>query len=340
MPDDFLKLSATDRKDALEVAAHASGRPAHLLEKDVWVVWALQVLFGSTAANHLVFKGGTSLSKAYGAIRRFSEDVDLTYDIRAIAGDLTEGRADALPPNRSQEKKWTKAIKERLADWVAGEALTIVQTALDHAKLAAKADADGDKIHIHYEPTASGTGYVRPAVLLEFGARSTGEPWETKHIVCDAAMHLADVTFPEALVRTMCVERTFWEKATAMHVFCAQGTYRGAERFARHWYDLVRLNEAGFAELAIAARDIAAAVARHKSIFFAEKDADGQVIDYEAAIGGKLCLVPEGQALERLAEDYAAMVRDGLLLDDADSFDTIMAHCRVIQDIANKTTAR
>jgi hypothetical protein len=335
MADDFLKLSVSDRKDALEVAANASGRPAHLLEKDVWVVWALQVLFGSPVANHLVFKGGTSLSKAYGAIRRFSEDVDLTYDIRAIAGDLIGDSADPLPPNRSQEKKWTKAIKERLAGWVGGEALTIIRAALDGAKLPAKAEADADKIHIHYEPTAAGTGYVRPAVLLEFGARSTGEPWETKHIVCDAAAHLSGVAFPEVSARTMCVERTFWEKATAMHVFCAQGTYRGAERFARHWYDLVRLNEAGFAERAIAARDIAGAVAKHKAIFFAEKGIDGQIIDYEAAIGGQLRLVPDGQALARLAEDYAAMVRDGLLLDDADSFDAIMERCQAIQDKAN-----
>lgn len=104
MPDDFLRLSVQDRKDALEVAASASGRPPHLLEKDVWVVWALQTLFGSPFAEHLVFKGGTSLSKAYGAIRRFSEDIDLTYDIRAIAADLIGDSPDALPPNRSQEK--------------------------------------------------------------------------------------------------------------------------------------------------------------------------------------------------------------------------------------------
>jgi hypothetical protein len=339
MPDDFLKLSATDRKDALEVAANASGRPAHLLEKDVWVVWSLQTLFSSPVADHLVFKGGTSLSKAYGAIRRFSEDVDLTYDIRAIASDLTAGNSDALPPNRSQEKKWTKAIKERLADWVSGEALAIVQAALDSAKLPAKAEADADKIHIHYEPSVSGTGYVRPAVLLEFGARSTGEPWELKHVQCDAAAHVQGVTFPEASPRTMCVERTFWEKATAIHVFCAQGTYRGAERFARHWYDLVRLDEAGYAERAVTARAIAAAVAKHKAIFFVEKGADGQIIDYEAAIGGQLCLVPEGAALERLAEDYAAMVRDGLLLDDGDPFNTIMDRCRAIQEQANNAVA-
>lgn len=96
MAEAFLSLSAKDRRDVLGVAAGRSGRPAHLLEKDVWVVWALQTIFGSELGTRLVFKGGTSLSKAYGIIHRFSEDVDLTYDIRAIAPDLVGNDGKAL----------------------------------------------------------------------------------------------------------------------------------------------------------------------------------------------------------------------------------------------------
>src|SRR6185503_13075331 len=109
MAELFLKLPRKERGDALGVAASASGRPTHLLEKDVWVVWALRTVFTASFGAHLVFKGGTSLSKAYGAIKRFSEDVDLTYDIRTIAPDLVgENNAEALPPSKSQEKKWSK----------------------------------------------------------------------------------------------------------------------------------------------------------------------------------------------------------------------------------------
>ena len=79
------------------------------------MVWALAQLFDSSFGPHLVFKGGTSLSKAYHAIRRFSEDVDLTYDIRAIAADLVEGIEESLPRTRSEEKKWSKEIRTRLA---------------------------------------------------------------------------------------------------------------------------------------------------------------------------------------------------------------------------------
>src|ERR1700730_13099691 len=84
MAERYLTLSREDRAEALGVAATTSGRPVHLLEKDIWVVWALGRLFASNLGKHLVFKGGTSLSKGYDVIRRFSEDIDLTYDVREI----------------------------------------------------------------------------------------------------------------------------------------------------------------------------------------------------------------------------------------------------------------
>src|SRR6266850_1821505 len=104
---DFFQLSVTERREALDTAANASGLLPHLLEKDIWVVWSLRHLYAGPYATHLVFKGGTSLSKAYGVIRRFSEDVDLTYDIRAIVPDLVSASPDALPSTKSQEQKWS-----------------------------------------------------------------------------------------------------------------------------------------------------------------------------------------------------------------------------------------
>ena len=83
-----MALSRIDQAEVLELARARSGRPAHLLEKDVWVVWALAALFDSPLAQHLTFKGGTSLSKAYKLIDRFSEDIDLSCDIRSLIPDL------------------------------------------------------------------------------------------------------------------------------------------------------------------------------------------------------------------------------------------------------------
>lgn len=332
---EFFQLSIAERLDALNAVADISGLPPHLLEKDIWVVWSLHQLFTGPYAEHLVFKGGTSLSKAYGVIRRFSEDVDLTYDIRAIAGDLVGDSDVPLPATKSQEKKWSKEIRARLSDWVATEIVPRIKQSLEQNGLPAKVRAEGDKVFIDYAPLVTGTGYVSPAVMLEFGARSTGEPSESRAIRCDAAEFLEAVTFPTATPEVMRPERTFWEKATAIHVFCAQGAFRGGDRFARHWHDVTRLDAAGFADAAIADSGLARAVADHKSRFFAEKNLHGEVVDYHAAVTGGLQLVPDDDALTKLAADYQQMVDDGLFLDDAESFETLLDQCRAIQAKAN-----
>jgi hypothetical protein len=332
---DFFSLSRSDQREALLTAAERAGRPVHLLEKDIWVVWALQHLFTGPHGGHLVFKGGTSLSKAYAVIRRFSEDVDLTYDIRAIAPDLA-GIADvAWPQSRSQERKWSKAIRQRLTDLVAGSLAPQLAQALALQGLPATTRAEGDKIFLDYEAFGEGTGYVQPSVLLEFGARSTGEPNEPRPVHCDAASHVPDVAFPHATPQVMRPERTFWEKATAIHVFCAQGNFRGGARFARHWHDLTRLDAAGFADSAAADHVLARAVAVHKGVFFAEAAPDGTPIDYTLAVSGGLNLAPKGEALRTLADDYRRMVEDGLLLEYAEAFDQLLLRCQAIAEKVN-----
>ncbi|MCJ2117057.1 nucleotidyl transferase AbiEii/AbiGii toxin family protein, partial [Methylobacterium sp. J-001] len=129
MPEAYFSLSAADQREVIDLAAGQSQRPGNLLEKDIYVVWALDALFKSRIGDDLVFKGGTSLSKVYGVIDRFSEDVDLTYDIRAIAQDIVADNVEALPTTRSEEKRWSKEVRKRLPNWVQETALPIVQTA-------------------------------------------------------------------------------------------------------------------------------------------------------------------------------------------------------------------
>lgn len=332
----FLQLSADDRREALDVAAGKSGRPFHLLEKDIYVVWALQVLFGTPFAQHLVFKGGTSLSKAYQVIRRFSEDVDITYDIRAIAPDLIQKAGGPIPPTRSQEHAWTKEIRPRLAELVEKRLAPLIAEASELQSIVVRVTNNDDTLFINYDPLRqAGSSYVSPVVRLEFGARATGEPAETRFVACDAAQHLPDLAFPAAATRAMHPQRTFWEKATAIHVFCEQDG--GEDRFARHWYDLACLDKAGYADEAIHNGELAREVARHKGMFFREKNDKSEVVDYMAAVTGALQLVPDGKALEELAEDYAKMAAGGLFLDEAEPFETLIAHCASIQDRANET---
>lgn len=332
----FQDLSRREKFDSLEVAEVSSSYEAYLLEKDIWVVAVLDILFEAPFGQDLIFKGGTSLSKVWRAIRRFSEDVDITYDIRAFAPDLVSDAGDeALPPNRSQEKRWTQAIRARLNDWVRDQACPTVAQGLAAAGFSAKVRPAAEKLYVAYESLFPGDHLVRPEVKVEFGARSTGEPHRQQPVECDAAEFLADLVFPTAHPRAMVAERTFWEKATAIHVFCRKKRLRG-ERQSRHWHDLARLDEAGIAAKALADHQLARSVARHKSCFFREKDASGQWIDYGAAVTGDLQLVPsDSEAYQSLEADYKKMREGGMLLDEGEPFPVLMERCALIQARAN-----
>ena len=104
MLESWFELSSNDQAEVLEVAAGRSARPVHLLEKDIWVVWSLAAIYNSSLGDALTFKGGTSLSKVHKVIDRFSEDIDLTYDIRALVPDLLRD-GNPIPASGSQEKK-------------------------------------------------------------------------------------------------------------------------------------------------------------------------------------------------------------------------------------------
>lgn len=312
MPEDYFGLSASDRTDVLELGAQRTGRPTYLLEKDIWVVRCLELLYSQDVGRSLTFKGGTSLSKCFGAIRRFSEDIDLTCDIRELVPEAVDFEG-GLPRSRSKAVKWRKQVESNIPVWVAENVLPCLRAGLRECDLI----AEDELVRVLYPAGSEASTYVGQEVRLEFGGRATGEPHQLMQVQCDIADAFPDVAFPEARPLTMQAERTFWEKATAIHVFASGGRFRGRDAFARHWYDLVALDEAGIAEAALARRDIAEQVARHKSLFFREKVGDGHWVDYAGAVDGGLRLIPEAlEARIELEADYAKMREAGLFEDE------------------------
>lgn len=341
MAESYFSLSLSEQADVLELGRERTGRPAHLLEKDIWVVWTLDALFQSPAGCDLTFKGGTSLSKAYRVIDRFSEDLDLTYDIRKLIGDLTGTKA-CMPVSRSQASRWTKAVRDRLPNWISDVVQNAIQAALDKAGLKAAlelAGSDKDILRLHYPAVKRGTGYVAPVVTLEFGARATGEPHAVIPVLCDLAPHIDSVNFPTASPTVMSIARTFWEKATAAHVYCAQGRIRG-ERYARHWHDLAAIMRSEHFDSIVKDRAVAHAVAQHKSHFFSEKDASGLAVDYFASVAGSLQIVPSGTALAALDADYDRMLEDQLMVGNALPFEQLMQACSELTARANAAASR
>jgi hypothetical protein len=194
---------------------------------------------------------------------------------------------------------------------------------------------DREKLILAYEPIKVGTGYAASTIQLEFGGRATGEPHQHHDVTCDMAPAIVGIMFPTAKPLVMTAERTFWEKATAAHVYCKQGRLRGA-RYSRHWYDLAAMAKSGHAQSAIENLELACAVAEHKTMFFAEKDIDNHPIDYKAAVSTELQIVPAGGALDALKTDYAAMLEDGLLSSRQESFDDVISTCAQLQYQINR----
>lgn len=333
MAEHFFSLTAADQRDALLQAASDLGRPAYLLEKDVWVVWALNALFASDTGQHLTFKGGTSLSKVYRLIDRFSEDIDLTYDIRQIM----DGQAqDELPASRAQARRWSDTAREHLPEHLAAVVCPMLRQAIEREGVHAELAHDGDRIYLNYVTRTPADTYIQPRVMLEFGARSSGEPNDMHTVTCDMAIALQGLVFPQATPRVMHLARTFWEKATAAHVYCAQARLKG-ERFARHWHDLAAIARSSHFDGVATNRAVAERVADHKQWFFRERSQAMEWIDYRAAVQGNLCLVPKGEARAQLEEDYGRMLEGGMFDSEPMAFDALMDACAALEASLNAT---
>ncbi|EMP54248.1 hypothetical protein MSNKSG1_16756 [Marinobacter santoriniensis NKSG1] len=330
----FLELTADEQKDILQTLAPQLARSASVLEKDIWVCWTLQAMFSMSGAHPMAFKGGTSLSKVYGVIDRFSEDVDITLDYRAFEEDF-----DPFAEGVSRTK--TKRFSDRLKSYVYDYANEVVVPYLkdELAKLptaeqhVVELDNSGEKIWVTYPSVVEDSdGYIRSQVLIELGGRNVIDPNET-HTISPYISKLTDgLVYPTSEVVVLSPERTFWEKATLIHVECNRGRLRdSAERLSRHWYDLVMLARHSAGQSAIENRALFEEVVRHKKVFFHTGYAD-----YDACLEGRLKLLPEADTLESLREDYEKMTGAGMMYAEPPSFDEIVDSIRELESHANE----
>jgi predicted nucleotidyltransferase component of viral defense system len=274
----FLSLSVEERHSAYTQVEDAMKLQSFSVEKDLWVCWTLRELFTLPGiGEHLTFKGGTSLSKAWKLIQRFSEDIDLIVDkeVLGFGGDAAPDKA----PSNKQRKARLESLMKSCREWVQGTLQPALAARLtdvlgpDGWKLEVDPDMpDGQCLLFHYPSVfpPNAAGYVPPQVKIELGARSDDWPHEEKSIQPYVLEHFPafdpDGAFP---VRVLAVERTFWEKACLLH----EETFRPADkprklRMARHYYDFWCLLRAGVGERALANTALFQRVAEHREIFF------------------------------------------------------------------------
>lgn len=169
------------------------------------------------------------------------------------------------------------------------------------------------------------------SVLIEFGGRNITEPNEEHEVRPDIAEHVASLEFPRSMVSVLSPARTFWEKATLMHVECQRDEFRvSASRLSRHWYDLAMLADLVYGQAAVTDRALLADVVKHKKVFY-----NASYANYEACLVGHLRLIPEDAALAALCDDFQRMIGAGMFIGEPPVFDVIVDRLRALESLIN-----
>lgn len=337
MAEYYFAIPEGERRWLLATAATEFGLPAAQLEKDIWIVWCLQKLFGAFFGAALVFKGGTSLSKAFLAlIERFSEDVDIACVIHYFAPDLANEILQIISRDQSHRKNIPGAVRNRLKSWILGTVVPFLEQELAKTDPLARIIVRDRVVYLRYPSVTPMSPYVKKEVKLEFSPCASREYSKKLPVICDLARSVENLLLPHALPQVMNAERTFWEKVAAMHAFCKQRRMN-AKRFARHPYDLAQLNAAGIGTKAIGNRELVETVAKNKAMLYREKDRDGKIIDFlDTVFSGKIQLIPNTETRILLEEDYFEMVQSKMIYGSPKTFEKVMNLCARIEGMINE----
>ena len=325
----YFDLSVSDQADLLQSLAPVMGRRSEILEKDIWLCQVLDILFQLPCRKPMAFKGGTSLSKVYKAIDRFSEDVDVAVDYRSLVADAPEL---ASITSNSQRSKLSDALKAALTTHVIDELAPALRAALASAlptqPTSIEVSDDAEKLWVFYPSAVENIdSYVRPSILIEFGGRNSTWPQSQLSITPDIAEHIPDLALPMAQLSVLSAARTFWEKATLIHVECHRPSLRpSAERMSRHWYDLARLAEHEVGQQAMGNSELLRDVLRIKETFYRSGFSH-----YDQCIAGGLRLIPDEPLLGALRQDYQAMLAAQMFYGDTMAFEFIVERLRQLE---------
>jgi predicted nucleotidyltransferase component of viral defense system len=341
---EFLSFSEDKRRVVCEQAQDELGLPPATIEKDFWVCWTLEKLFNLPKwGSQLIFKGGTSLSKCWTLIERFSEDIDIVIN-REVLGFGGDNRPDRAP-SKTQTRKRLDALKEASQKCVNETLLPLLEKAVSEEMpkgLSWRIDPDSDDpdnqtLLLTY-PTAftDQLVYVPKVVKIELGARSDTDP--TKVIEIQPYLEEAfQGMFSNALfqVNVVSPERTFWEKAMLLH----EETFRPIEkkrkaRMARHYYDLHHLIVKGVGQSAAGDLELFDRIAAHRQVYFYYS-----WVDYATLRPGRLKLIPTEEQMAIWKADYSAM-KDEMFYKKPPEFEDIIQTVQKFQDEFNQNLGK
>ena len=297
-------ISASEREILFRNTAERMGLPEAIIEKDFWVCWTLDYLFcNSPWKEHLAFKGGTSLSKCFNLIHRFSEDIDLILDWRLVGCRLNEPWAER---SRNQQDKYNKAVNARTEAFLAEHFVPNLEA--DFRKLLTDNfqitidSADPQTVCFAY-PRLFSEGAILSIIRLEIGALAAWTPTQETTITPFVAEQYPQVfEQPSTSLRTVSPERTFWEKVTILHKEAFRTNGKVPPRYSRHYYDLWCMAQSTVKDAAFEDPELLRQVVAFKDRFYPAASAH-----YELAKPGTMRLMPPDDCLFDLRADYEHM---------------------------------
>jgi hypothetical protein len=339
--DRVAQATPADRAELFRSAAAAlrPERSPAIIEKDFWVCWTLHRIYAVMKFQpELIFKGGTSLSKAYNAIERFSEDVDLSVSRRDLGfTDSRDPEEEGISGKESRRRIAALILtcQETVRNRLLPELRKDFESVIGRSGWSIELDAiDPQTVSFTYprsEPAGRLPEAIRPAIRLEMGARSDDWPAEDREIRCYAAEAFPQVFEVAGSCRTHVLDarRTFWEKMTLLHAeFHRPTDGAGADRLSRHYYDVYQLSRQEIGRQALSRMDLLERVVAHKRLFFAAAWAH-----YETAVPGSFHLVPPAGRMPTFQADYTRMRE--MIFGDAPPWETIVRGLRELEDKMN-----
>jgi Nucleotidyl transferase AbiEii toxin, Type IV TA system len=342
-----LAASDEERRDLFVGASIRLGTAEQNIEKDFWVCWTLDALFNELEAGgpRLLFKGGTSLSKSYGLIERFSEDIDITVFREDIGQPATVEELEALSGKKRNAR--LEAIKAACQEYIRGPMLeqlsTLLQQTLKIANMnpnRARVEPDPDEpdrqsLLLWYPTvTAEGNAYIRRAIKIESGAKSALDPHAPVIVRSYIANDLPNLDLAVGNVTTVDPSRTFWDKVVILHGLRRWWDRRGelkggGQRVSRHYYDVYRLLLSEIGQKAIQDASMAEDCVRHARMFFNRPD-----LDLASAVLGSFALTPHDGMLAELRRDYAAM--SGMIFGTIPNMDEVVFQIAELEQSLNR----
>lgn len=319
-------LSESERNELFQETASLMGTTNAIVEKDFWVVWTLEKLFSDARLNKiLMFKGGTSLSKVFNLIGRFSEDIDLILDWREVTKeDPNEKRS-----SKSKQSKFNEEVNENAKKYIEEFILPIVDKILSPHCKSSIDERDRFSININY-PSAFKDDALRPQILLEIGPLASWLPSGSYEITPFVAEKFPKLfKQPKCSVNVVDAKRTFWEKATILHQEANRVKDKKIPlRHSRHYYDLAMMAKSGVKDEALNDLELLKKVVEFKEKFYMSAWAK-----YKDAKVGSLKLLPPEFRYKELRDDYASM--QSMIFDKHLKFDEIISILEALEDEIN-----